>query len=180
MEQTKRDIENKPVSVRTSKELEIILQDEKRQKEGKAIWTEDVMIRAYLEDENKQTIYRESSPFHHGFDFVTKDLLTNNILIVEMKMTNKVGGLRTYLKKTKTKGRQMSIEWIIKTSNEIKTEHPLAAQEIDIALSKGLISRVLIVANHKKWPTGWLSASFGKMGMKGFFENDFENTPEFE
>ena len=180
MENTRKDIENKPVRVRTSSELEIIFQDEKRQKEGNAIWAEDVVIRAFLNDKEKEVIYRENSPLYHGFDYVTKDLRRDNIIIVEMKMTNKVGGLRTYLKKTKTKGRQMSIEWVVKTADEIKDEHPQVAQEIFNALSKGLVSRVLIVSNHKKLPKGWLSASSGKMGMKGFFENDFKNTSGFE
>ena len=168
------------IKVRTKEELAQILSDKKRYKEGLAIWAEDVMIRSYLEDKNHQILYRENTPYHRGFDFVTKYLPTQQVIISEMKMTNKVGGLRTYLKKTKTKGRQMSIEWIVKTAKEIEIKYPIVYNEIINALSKGLLKRALYVANHAKRPKGWLSASFGKMGMKGFYEKDFRNTPGFE
>lgn len=168
------------VKVRTKQELADILSDEKRAIEGKAIWAEDVIIRSYLEDNNWQTLYRENSPFHHGFDFVTKHIPTKKVLIVEMKMTSNVGGLKTYLKKTKTKGRQMSNEWIVKTAEEIKNDYPLVYKEIQDSLSKGLLDRALFVTNHIKRPKGWLSASFGTMGMKGFYEKDFRSTKGFE
>jgi len=169
-----------PTGVVTQSELEAIFLDPKRYHEGMGRWTEDVMIRAYLEDPDWQILYRENSPLHHGFDFVAKHVPTGRVIISEMKMSGKVGKLNTYLKATKTKGKQMSIEWISKTAEEIRESHPLAYREILDAMNKNLLIRTLIIANHKKRPHGWLSASFGKMGMKGFFEEDFKNTPGFE
>ncbi len=168
------------IKVITKEELSNILTDKNRYKEGLAIWSEDVMIRSYLEDKDYQVLYRENTPYHRGFDFITKYLPTQQIIISEMKMTKKVGRLKTYLKNTKTKGRQMSIKWIVKTAKEIETKYPSVYTEIMNALSKGLLIRALYVTNHAKRPKGWQSASFGEMGMKGFYEKDFRNTPGFE
>lgn len=151
-----------------------------RYHEGMGRWTEDVIIRAYLEDPDWQILYREDSPLHRGFDFVSKHVPTGQVIVGEMKMSSKVGRLRTYLKETKTKGRQMSLQWIEKTAQEIRKYRPLAYREIINAMNNNLLRRALFVANHIKKPRGWLSATWGKMGMKGFFEDDFRNTPGFD
>ncbi|GBE04708.1 hypothetical protein BMS3Abin10_00324 [bacterium BMS3Abin10] len=163
----------------TQKELKDILRDPRRYHEGMGRWAEDVIIRAYLDNPDWQILYRENSPLHHGFDFMAKHIPSGQVVVAEMKMSNKVGRLRTYLKKTKTKGRQMSLKWIKKTAQEIKKQHPLAYQELINAMNKGLLRRTLCIANHEKRPKGWLSASMGKMGMKGFFEDDFKKTSGF-
>lgn len=169
-----------PTRIITQIGLARILQDPHRYHEGMAIWTEDVTIRGYLQDSNWQILYRSNTPLHRGFDFVSKYVPTGQIVITEMKMSNKVGKLRTYLRMTKTKGRQMSLRWVRETAKEIGKHHPLAYQEIMKAMRNNLLKRRLIVANHNKKPRGWLSASMGKMGMRGFFENDFKNTPGFD
>ena len=167
------------VSVVTKNELEKIFKDPNRYIEGMARWAEDVIIRSYLNDKDWEILYRENSPFHHGFDFIVKYIPSGMVRICEMKMSSKVGKLKTYLKKTKTKGRQMSLEWIKKTWEEIKESNPLTYLETKNAINNNLLERVLIIVNHIKRPKGWLSASFGKMGMKGFFEEDFRKTPGF-
>lgn len=169
-----------PARVVTQEELASIFRDPSRYLEGMGRWTEDVVIRAYLEDSNWQILYRENSPFHRGFDFVAERVPSGQVDVVEMKMSNKVGKLRTYLKKTKTKGRQMSLQWVRTTAQEIRKNHPLAYREIIDAIDNGLLRRRLVVANHVKKPIGWLSASWGKMGIKGFSEDDFRTTPGFD
>ncbi len=168
-----------PARVVTKMELANILSDSRRYHEGMGRWTEDVMVRSYLENPDFQILYRENSPLHKGFDLVAKYIPSGEVVVVEMKMSNKVGKIRTFLKKTKTKGRQMSMQWVKTTAQEIREDYPLAYREIMGAIDKGLLRRSLIVANHVKRPHGWLSATFGKMGMKGFKEDDFRKTPGF-
>lgn len=169
-----------PAKIITQNGLAQIFRNTHRYFEGMGRWTEDVIIRAYLEDHDWQILYREDSPLHHGFDFVAKYIPTGEVVVAEMKMSGKVGRLKTYLTVTKTKGRQMSLEWIKKTAREIRKCRPLAYREIINAINNNLLKRVLFVANHKKRPHGWESATFGRMGMKGFFENDFRSTPGFD
>ena len=73
----------------------------------------------------------------------------------------------------------MSLQWVNQTAYEMRALHRLAHDEIVLAIDSGMLTRRLIVANHVKRPAGWLSASGGKMGMKGFFEDEFERTPGF-
>lgn len=168
-----------PAEVVTQEGLAIIFRYPGRYLEGMARWAEDVVIRAYLEDSDWQILYREHSPFHHGFDFIVKHIPSGRVIVVEMKMSSKVGKLRTYLKKTKTKGRQMSLQWIKASAQEIRINNPITYREIMNALDNGLLRRKLVVANHVKKPHGWLSASWGKMGIKGFSEDNFRITPGF-
>ena len=168
-----------PARVVTQTELANIFRDPSRYHEGMGIWTEDVMVRAYLENPDWQILYRENSPLHNGFDFIAKHVPSGQVFIVEMKMSSKVGRLRTYLKKTKTKGRQMSLQWVRNTAHQIRDSHPIAYWELMKAIDNGSLRRKLIVANHIKRPHGWLSATWGKMGMKDFNEDDFKKTPGF-
>ncbi len=169
-----------PARIITKSGLKKVLYDRRMYHEGMGLWTEDVIIRGYLEDSNWQILYREDSPLHHGFDFVTKHVPTGKVVVSEMKMSSKVGKLRTYLKKTKTKGRQMSLQWVKETAQEIREHYPLAYFEIVNAINNGLLKRALFVANHTKRPRGWLSASYGKMGIKVFHEDEFRATIGFE
>ncbi len=168
-----------PVRVVTQIGLANIFRNPSRYYEGMGRWTEDVMVRAYMEDPDWQILYREDSPLHKGFDFIAKHVPSRQVAVVEMKMSSKVGRLRTYLKKTKTKGRQMSLQWVRTTAHQIQDDHPLAYREVMTAIENGMLRRTLIIANHVKRPHGWLSASWGKMGMKGFYEDDFRKTPGF-
>ncbi len=169
-----------PTRVVTQIGLANIFHDPGRYKEGMARWTEDVMIRAYMENSDWQILYREDSPLHKGFDFVVKNVPSRRVEIVEMKTSKKIGGLRTYLKKTKTKGRQMSLKWVRVTLRQIRDNHPLVYTEVMNAIDNNLLRRKLIVANHEKKPHGWLSAANGNMGMKGFLEDDFRKTSGFD
>ena len=168
-----------PAKIISQNGLAEIFSKTNRYFEGMGRWTEDVIIRAFLEDYECQILYQENSPLHRGFDFVAKYVPTGEVIVAEMKMSSKVGRLRTYLTVTKTKGRQMSLEWIEKTAREIRRYHPLAYREIINAINNNLLKRALFVANHKKKPRGWESASWGRMGIKGFFENEFQCTAGF-
>jgi hypothetical protein len=168
------------IKVRTKDELEKILRDPSRYHEGMGIWMEDIIIRAYLDKPDWQTLYREDSPLHSGFDFITKNVTTGKVVIAEMKMSNKTGRLRTYLKKTKNKGRQMSLQWIMKTAQEISESHPTTYMEIINAINNNLLERKLYVTNHVRRPHGWLPVSYGTMGMTQFTEIDFRKTPGFD
>ncbi|MFC7046021.1 hypothetical protein ACFQH6_11890 [Halobacteriaceae archaeon GCM10025711] len=56
-----------------------------------------------------------------GIDLIARDTKTGDIVIIEAKFSSRTGNIgKGYLPETKTKGRQMSDEWILKSVRDMR------------------------------------------------------------
>lgn len=156
---------------------------------GLPVMGEDIVLRGVLNNNNLTLLYKDFRPFYWGPDLVVKKISTNEIIIMESKMTTKVGRLKTFLPKVKIRNvatgvvirtRQMTKEWIRLNALKLRTKGNTVGQVILNALDNDLLKRNLWVINHEKIPRGWTPIGKGKMGLRVFYEDAFKSTSGFE